>query len=381
MALLGKIIGAIRSVAKSIFSPKGRIFPRSKGAIRAPRMIEYKGTKKSLTEWSKDLGISEATLRWRIKKYGTLEKPDVDNRIVAYSDAKVIKGENGIEIEIDGVRKPLPEVAKELGINYHTLANRIWKGKSIDEILAKVKISNRDYEKNPVAQAKLWEWNGAKHTVKEWAKIYGIKPAMMRKRLKEHGSPERNCERLEAYKANRAKRFEWNGESHTIAEWGKITGKSESAVRSSLKKYGSPYAPPRQKKAKAVLQEQCDTAYQESMPPDDGELYGFCGKWKRISEWAEEYGIERESCERNFTLYGEPTKPLDAEGEEEEEVGLVGIDAMLRANAQDTEPKQSIKEWLEEVGNAPDDGTPLKETLGIPEHYHTLDKVVPRFHE
>ena len=166
MALLGKIIGAIRSAAKSIFSSGGKRASKSRGAIHPPREIEYKGKKNTVKGWAKELGISEATLRWRIKTYGTLEKPSTDDRIVAFKDAQVIKHANGIDIEIDGVRKSLPEVAKELGIKYHTLANRIWKGRDIKEILAKVKSSSRDYSKVPMKKAKQLEWNGESHTAK-----------------------------------------------------------------------------------------------------------------------------------------------------------------------------------------------------------------------
>lgn len=367
MALLGKIIGAIRSAAKSIFSSGGKRASKSRGAIHPPREIEYKDKKNTVKGWAKELGISEATLRWRIKTYGTLEKPSTDDRIVAFKDAQVIKHANGIDIEIDGVRKSLPEVAKELGIKYHTLANRIWKGRDIKEILAKVKSSSRDYSKVPMKKAKQWEWNGESHTAKEWAEIYHIKEGQMRHRLKTFGSPERNCERLEAYKANRAKKYEWNGATHTIAEWAKISGKGCSTIRTNLKRHGSPFAPPRNKHI-----DETDASASGT------ELYGFEGKWKPLKEWASEYGLSVEQCERNFTRYGEPIKPFDEEGDDTEPENVSEIDMLLREEGRNSAPKQSVKELLEEAENAADDETPLRETLGIPDNYHTLDKIVPK---
>lgn len=370
--------------------PDGEPLPR--GAIRKPALYEHDGRKMTIPEWCKELGISEATLRWRIKKYSTVVIPVQDNRIVDYREARIVKTDDGIFLDVDGKRMTLPEAAQAFGIKYHTLANRVWKGRTIEEVLAKVRTSHRDYQKNPVSTAKQWEWNGESHTAKEWADKYGVKLGIMRKRLKTNGSPERDCSRRDAANARRTKRWEWNGESHSVAEWSKITGKSESALRSCLKKYGSPYVPESIKapkpprsvtvESRPVIPDAMPVASKEEADvPDDGELYGFEGEWKPLTEWAREYGVTRRECERNFTLYGEPVKPYytaDTESDDLEEA-TEEIDRILAECAKKGKPTQSIKEWLKEISEQPDDDTPLMSIIGVKDHYHTLDGKVPRF--
>lgn len=392
-SIYGISISAMRYRLRKFNAPEPtKEAPLSRGAIREAVLHEHDGRKQTISEWCKELGVTEATLRWRIKKYGSVVIPEQDNRIVAYKEAQVIKTDNGVFLEIDGKKMSLSEAAQAFGIKYHTLANRVWKGQSIKEILSKVRTSSRDYQKNPVSTAKQWEWNGESHTAKEWAEKYGVKLGIMRKRLKTNGSPERDCSRRDAANARRTKRWEWNGESHSIAEWSKITGKSESALRSCLKKYGSPYVPEYAKVHKGSVNSRVKdnttipvnkpvVHTQEDDVHDDGELYGFEGEWKPLTEWAREYGITRNECERNFTLYGEPTKPFysaDTESDELEEANAE-IDKILAECAKQDKPKQSIKEWLQEISNQPDDDTPLMSIIGVKDHYHTLDGKVPRF--
>lgn len=393
-SIYGISISAMRYRLRKFNAPEPtKEAPLSRGAIREAVLHEHDGRKQTISEWCKELGVTEATLRWRIKKYGSVVIPEQDNRIVAYKEAQVIKTDNGVFLEIDGKKMSLSEAAQAFGIKYHTLANRVWKGCSIKEILTKVRPSNRDYKKNPVSTAKQWEWKGESHTAKEWAEKFGVKLGIMRKRLKTNASPERDCSRRDAANARRTKKWEWNGESHSIAEWSKITGKSESALRSCLKKYGSPYvpecarlrrapvAPPRAQDTITVQVNSPTIPPQEDDIKDNGELYGFEGEWKTLTEWSQEYGITRRECERNFTLYGEPTKPFytaDTESDDVDEANAE-IDRILAECAQRGKPTQSIKEWLKEIANQPDDDTPLMAIIGVKDHYHTLDGKIPRF--
>lgn len=397
--MLGKIFSVVRSAAKGICSGlksilgKGGVVtnedskksqekkPRVNSIIKSPVLYECNGEKLPIAEWSKRLGVAEATLRWRVRKYGSIELPKGFKQLFDYKEASIEKTEDGIFIKVDGRTWSLPEFAKDNGIKYHTLANRILKGKPINEILAEIKTPQRDYASNPGSAAKLWEWKGESHTAKEWADIYGVQVAMMRKRLNEHGSPERNCDRLEAYKANRAKRYEWNGEQHTIAEWSQITGKSESAIRSSLRKYGSPYVPPKEKKPKATVPTPVAQRIEDDTSDEsDTGLYGFEGEWRHIGEWASEFGLTRQECKDNFLKYGEPTKPFIAIENEtsDDDLDEKKIDLLLKEYCTKEIPRVNIKQWLEEIAKEPDDGTPLKDILGIKEHYHALDGIVPK---
>ena len=143
----------------------------------------------------------------------------------------------------------------------------------------------------------------------------------------------------------------------------------------------APVTPPRVQDTITVQVNSPTIFPQEDDIKDNGELYGFEGEWKTLTEWSQEYGITRRECERNFTLYGEPTKPFytaDTESVDVEEANAE-IDRILAECAQRGKPTQSIKEWLQEISNQPDDDTPLMSIIGVKDHYHTLDGKVPRF--
>lgn len=457
MALLGKFLGALRSAAKSVVSiwkspsvdrgdkeddigsvkeqmqEQNEDISEAKkpcrppvGCIKKAALIEYNGEKKTAQEWAAIMGVSKNAINRRLRKYGTIKPPDSENKPVAqFEDIRLINTDSGISIEADGNTYTLFQFAKQYGINFSTLYGRIQKGMDIHDAIKIPRTVNRDYSKYPPVKAKVWEWNGEKHTVEEWAKIFGVKKGMMRRRLTEHGSPEKNTDRKDAYNKRRSRQFEWkgevhtvkewaqiykvpertmfgrlkkynspehvdnafikpvgkiwewNGEKHTAVEWAKITGLAERTVRRNLAKYGSPYSEfkkQREEKHQKATKREKSVSIIEKKAEDSSDdlLYWSDGECKSIAEWAKEYGLSERTVKNNFNEYGAPVKPEydyvdfveedDDCGEREEDIDEILRD-VDRKITESAKNRESIHEWLERIHNEPDDGRPLKEIL------------------
>ena len=383
MALLGKFFDALRSAAKSVFSrrqssPKEEdakvehtekkeeqerkpesIVEKSEKTIPSPepaqepqrkkrtrpaafvkkaRLIEHNSEKKTAQEWAEELGICTTAIRTRLRKYGSILAPDnSDKPIAKFKDIKLVKNENGTFIEADGKSYSLFQFSKVFGIKFGTLYGRVQKGWDIKEIITVPRDVKRDYTKAPPVKAKLWEWNGEKHTVGEWAKIYGVQNAMMRIRLTTYGSPERNTDKLESYKQRRARRFEWNGESHTAKEWAEIFKVPVRTMLGRLKAHNSPEAirkkvhkpPPKQykfngeshtaeewaektKQATRTVKKHFRengtpyTTFKENSGHFKEKSYTWNGVTKRASEWADEYNCTVNALHKRFRKNGSP---------------------------------------------------------------------------
>ena len=170
------------------------------------KLIEYKGEKHTLMEWSRIKGVHPRTLRHRLYTLGwsfkeAIEKPSARRKQVL--------------IEYNGEKHPLIEWSKIKGIHISTLENRLYKyGWSVERTMetpAKTRSNNYKYIE--------YEYNGKKHTLIEWSKIKGIRYRILRDRLYKYGwsfkeaieTPVRNNEDVEI--------FECNGESHSIYQW------------------------------------------------------------------------------------------------------------------------------------------------------------------
>ena len=383
MALLGKLFGALRSAAKCVFSsrqssPKVEdvkvehtekkeeqerkpesIVEKAENPIQVPdpeqephrkkrtrpaafvkkaRLIEHNGEKKTAQEWAEELGVCTTAIRTRLRKYGSILAPDnSDKPIAKFKDIKLVKNENGTFIEADGKTYSLFQFSKVFGIKFGTLYGRVQKGRDIKEIINTPRDVKRDYTKAPPVKAKLWEWNGEKHTVGEWAKIYGVQKAMMRIRLTTYGSPERNTDKLESYKHRRARRFEWNGETHTAKEWAEIFKVPVRTMLGRLKAHNSPEAvrkkvckpPPKQykfngeshtaeewaektKQATRTVKKHFRengtpyTTFKENSGHFKEKSYTWNGVTKRTSEWADEYNCTVNAIHKRFRKNGSP---------------------------------------------------------------------------
>ena len=375
-----------------------------------------------------------------------------DYRICQFKDISLVKDGNKYLIRADGKDYSLFQFARLSGIKFPTLYGRVQKGWDISAIIKKARKTRRDYKKNPTIKAKLWKWKGEKHSISEWAKIYGVKNSIMRIRLINYGSPERNTDKLDAYKANRAVKYTWNGESHTIkewaqkygcseramtvrlrkhhspeprphyvfhppsklwewggekhtaAEWAKIVGKGISIVRKNLRKNGNPYSVIKRREvptSSVIGQERTYTwngitkktsewaqeyhctpnairkRFKATGSPEEPkrkkpkELYWCDGENKTLEAWAQEFGLTPKQVRRNFEIYGSPTKPrYDAADEVAYESGLdeQAIDEMLHEEDEKnkgSQKQENIRDIVNKILEEPDDGTPLREILGI----------------
>ena len=382
MAWLGKFLGALRSAAKSVFSsrkssPKEadlpielpdykeepsqtnecvdgtenefapvpvdlsdtptQCIPRTSSFVKKARLIEYGGEKKTAKEWAEKLGVSTTAIRRRLRKYGSILSPATSEAPVAkFNEIKLVKDSKGTLIEADGTTYTLFQFSKVFGIKFSTLYGRVQKGWDIQEIINQPRDVQRDYTKSPPVKSKLWEWKGEKHTVSEWAKIYGIQTAMMRKRLTAYGSPERNTDKLESYKQRRARRFEWKGETHTAKEWAEIYKVPLRTMMGRLHAHNSPevkhslpavslkhyewngesltakeWAEKTKQSVKTVRAHFREngtpfTTFKENKGHFKEKSYTWNGVIKKASEWAEEYNCTVNAVHKRFRKNGSP---------------------------------------------------------------------------
>lgn len=339
-AQYGVTVNAMRYRLNTTGSPE---YPGG-GNIKSQELYESNGKIQSILEWAKEFGVSEHAIRWRIKKYGGVEIKSDDSCFAEFKDIKFIEQEGRKKIEADGKIYSLQQFCKEFGISFGTFYGRVCRGLDIKDVIKSIRKVNRDYKTTPPVKAKLWEWKGEKHTVSEWADKYGVKTAMMRKRLTEHGSPERNTEKRDTYLAQKREQskqwewkgethsikewaeiykcpertmygrfarsgspepldkgpkiWEWNGEKHTTGEWAKIVGKSESAMRARLQTHGNPYCVPAKGVRKKVIPKNSICGVEKS--------YTWNGETKKSSEWAKEYNCSVNAIRKRFRVNGSP---------------------------------------------------------------------------
>lgn len=81
------------------------------------------------------------------------------------------------------------------------------------------------------------EYNGKTHTVMGWSRITGIQECVIRSRIDKYGCTIGQALGYENYGGTPAHILEYNGESHNIAEWSKITGINSGTISSRLR-YG-----------------------------------------------------------------------------------------------------------------------------------------------
>ena len=288
MALLGKILGALRRVAKSLLSGNGQ----SEGNAPAFVAKEEKAGDVSVrnpdvpavvVDAPKDIPPAEIPQSSTPKAAQASAQPIAD-----FKSINLLKDNDGYTIEADGEIYSLYQFSRKFNINFSTLYGRIQKGWNIQEIIKVSRPVKRDYKKSAPIKAKLWEFNGEKHSVSEWASIYGVTEATMRRRLALDGSPERNTERMESYQTRRAKTYEWKGERHTVKEWAKIYNVPERTMFGRWEKHNSP--------------EHIPNAY----IPETAKLWEYNGEKHSIAEWAKILCKGESTLRHNFKATGTP---------------------------------------------------------------------------
>lgn len=88
---------------------------RARKGRKSAHLVEYKGEKKTLEEWSEELGIKYITLYTRLRRTGSMEKA------VNYKDPSIEY------ITYQGVTKPLYQWAEEIGVKPDTLWQRLYR--------------------------------------------------------------------------------------------------------------------------------------------------------------------------------------------------------------------------------------------------------------
>jgi hypothetical protein len=93
---------------------------------RTNHILTLNGKGKTISEWSKELGIKKQTIRMRIAKGEWSEEK-----------ALVTPVHTPQGILIDGVFHTIKQAAKKIGINLQTVNSRLWAGASIEDALYK----------------------------------------------------------------------------------------------------------------------------------------------------------------------------------------------------------------------------------------------------
>lgn len=118
------------------------------------------------------------------------------------------------------------------------------------------------------------EYNGQTHTIMEWARITGIQEGVIRSRIDKYGCSIGQALGYEDYDGSPDHILDYNGESHNITEWSIITGINKGTISSRLR-YGY-----------SVGQALGFEEYKRKNPPKyityNGETHNLTG-WERIT--------------------------------------------------------------------------------------------------
>ena len=100
---------------------------------------------------------------------------------------------NARVVEYNGEKKQLCEWAKELGLNYTTIRERLKRGWSVDEAFNPGLSTNKQLHPNQPKHRPHWrhiEVNGERMYIAEAARKYGVDPTKLRKKIDRGLTPE-----------------------------------------------------------------------------------------------------------------------------------------------------------------------------------------------
>lgn len=162
-----------------------------------------------------------------------------------------------------------------------SLANGAREGLQIDRINV-----NGNYEPSncrwvdAITQAnnkrsnRIIEYKGESHTIMEWSRITGIQESVIRSRIDKYGCTVGQALGYEEYDGSPDHILEYNGESHNITEWSLVTGINKGTISSRLR-YGY-----------TIGQALGFEEYQRQTPPKyvtyNGETHNLT-EWERIT--------------------------------------------------------------------------------------------------
>lgn len=132
-----------------------------------------------------------------------------------------------ITIEYNGERRPLTEWADMIGINSSTLRRRL-KTMPLERAMQKGRLNNSTYL---TGNGKKWELDGEWHTIDEWSSIYGIKASTIRSRMDDGWSLRRAVTTPKGF----IRKYLYNGTEYTLRELSRMSGISADTLRQRIK--------------------------------------------------------------------------------------------------------------------------------------------------
>lgn len=131
-----------------------------------------------------------------------------------------------------GEEKTVAEWAEELGMKYVTLLARLnTNGWDIEKAFNEQVAARITDEDNELCRGDIYEWQGESHTLAEWSRRLDIPIGTMYSRLR-FGYP---LEEVFKKKVNPHKYLTLNGETKLLTEWAKEIGVTPQKIRGRLK--------------------------------------------------------------------------------------------------------------------------------------------------
>lgn len=184
-------------------------------------------------------------------------------------------------LTLDGVTQSVADWARELGVEYHVLANRVKAGWSDERILTQ-----------PLIPKKSHELNGEKHSFSEWEKITGISKGTLYGRCVLRGMSMEDAVKDKNYSC---RYLSYNGKTMSIADWAREYGMDASLLRRRVCEYGW------------SMEKAISTPARKMNYPKAPVVLTYQGRSQSVPEWSKETGICTE------TLYDRKRKGWDDE--------------------------------------------------------------------
>jgi hypothetical protein len=141
-------------------------------------VLEFMGKRMCLTDWAKELGISRSLLSGRINKLGW----SVERALTTPVDERYSFGTNGKKISYHGEEMTIAELVRRSGKNPAIVYQRLHAGWSPEQA-ADVPLN----ERGEWSRGKEVEYNGKKFTIRELAEETGLSYDMLRYRIHQAG--------------------------------------------------------------------------------------------------------------------------------------------------------------------------------------------------
>lgn len=176
--------------------------PRNHGA---KKLYSYKGAEKSIAEWATEMSLPERLLRGRVERGWPIERA-----IETPQSGKVAKS-----LLFNGEYRTLREISQLTGIATGTLSGRLSKGWDIDKAVNTPVDTQR-------SKSKEVEIDGKRHTLTEWAKVYGVPSHLILQRI-DHGWPVDKAIK-EPVAERTYHNLTYKGQTRSMSDWARLLG-------------------------------------------------------------------------------------------------------------------------------------------------------------